>query len=457
KICITSRNRGFIPEKEVEVFDIAPLDRTQIETYVDKIIHLGKFDIKDKASFLKQTKILVEKGFLNSFLILSLLINIYKAERELPENKLDLYQKCFEYIANRREKEKTQGKYDWRLIGPLMKDNTFMELSNMCLPNNSDIDKESIKGMLTKVYKSKFGSYGETESAVDEFLAFCSDRTELFVPSAGEDKFKFFHRSFFEYFYSQYIFTRYQNVEDIYNNISKFDIDSEIFELTMAMLKQKNEDRYQELIEYIFSKMNMEAEDGGDKLYPLNILLLGMQVIDDELYKKRLVQFLVDNYMLIIKKIENLHNQRVLIDLIEDNQIYLEQINNTYKDFAIFSVLETFVMLFPKMLEISKQINYNIKHNQKTKSVKDIEYSKEMRYFKYRFIDSYSNKFYNATFFYSNEPYKVINSITLEYIDLLSRKCGAKKKDAGLIKKSFSEYISLEKDAKNTVNSIFFD
>ena len=38
KICITSRNRGFIPEKDVEVFDILPLDRIQIESYVDNII-----------------------------------------------------------------------------------------------------------------------------------------------------------------------------------------------------------------------------------------------------------------------------------------------------------------------------------------------------------------------------------------------------------------------------------
>ena len=73
------------------------------------------------------------------------MINIYKAERELPENKLELYQKCFEYISNKREKEKSQEKYDWALISTLMKDNTFMELANLCLPNNSDVSKVIIK------------------------------------------------------------------------------------------------------------------------------------------------------------------------------------------------------------------------------------------------------------------------------------------------------------------------
>ncbi|MBP5221840.1 MAG: NACHT domain-containing protein, partial [Lachnospiraceae bacterium] len=58
KICITSRNRGFIPEKDVEVFDILPLGRRQIEAYVDNIVKLGRFDLKDKRLFLEQTDIL---------------------------------------------------------------------------------------------------------------------------------------------------------------------------------------------------------------------------------------------------------------------------------------------------------------------------------------------------------------------------------------------------------------
>ncbi len=207
KICITSRARGFLPEKDIVVYEIEPLDSIQIKKYVDNIIKLGKFDESDREAFLQQTQILVEKRFLSSFLILSLLINIYKAERELPENKLELYQKCFEYISNRREKEKSQDKYDWSLISTLMKDNTFMELANLGLPNNSDISKEEIKSILTEIYKNKYVSENQTEQAIEQFLTFCSDRTELFVPSSGEDCFKFFHRSFFEYFYSQYIYT----------------------------------------------------------------------------------------------------------------------------------------------------------------------------------------------------------------------------------------------------------
>ena len=155
KVCITSRARGFFPEKGIEVFDISPLNQKQIQTYVDNLIRLGKFDKSDKDAFLQQALNLVDKGFLNSFLVLSLLINIYKAERELPENKLELYQKCFEYISNKREKEKSQEKYNWNLISTLMKDNTFMELANLCLPNNRDVNKQVNKRNINSNLQNK--------------------------------------------------------------------------------------------------------------------------------------------------------------------------------------------------------------------------------------------------------------------------------------------------------------
>lgn len=56
KVCITSRARGFLPEKDIEVLEIEPLDGVQIKTYVDNIIKLGKFDKNDREAFLQQTR-----------------------------------------------------------------------------------------------------------------------------------------------------------------------------------------------------------------------------------------------------------------------------------------------------------------------------------------------------------------------------------------------------------------
>lgn len=347
KICITSRDRGFIPERNVEVFKICRLNEEQIEKYVDKVINLKKFEKADKESFINQTENLVRKGFLNSFLVLSLLINIYKAERELPENKLELYQKCFEYIANKREKDKTQKEFDWRVISPIMKDNTFIELSQMGLPNNSNIDKNDIKDRLLQVYKAKYGSEAETENAIDEFLKFCSDRTELFVPTA-EDKYHFFHRSFFEYFYSLYIFLRCANEHNMLEELLKFDVDSEVFELTIAMLKQKSEDRYQTLIKIMFEEVEKELDSSEKNFSVLNVLILSMQVIDDVLFRKKFLEIIVERKDVILKNMDNIHNLRLVASIYENDTNSCNAIYNSYYDEYLFFLFDNCDKIFRK-------------------------------------------------------------------------------------------------------------
>ena len=329
KICITSRDRGFIPEKDIEVFSIQPLDERQIEKYVDNIIKLGKFEKDSKDKFMQQTKVLIDKGFLNSFLVLSLLVNIYKSENELPENKLELYQKCFEYIANKREKIKTVDRYDWKIISPLMKDNTFMELSELCFPNNTPVDKSIIIDKLMITYKTKFDNEVDTENAIEDFLRFCSDRTELFVPAQGENKFKFFHRSFFEYFYSQYIFVRFNDENEILNKLMKFDVDSEVFELTVAMLKQKAEEKYQRLIELIMDRAVKELENDDVQLNAFNILTLSMQAVDDIAYLNRFINILL-KYKDTISKNASIQNDRIIADIVKSNQDYVNAICKEY-------------------------------------------------------------------------------------------------------------------------------
>ena len=442
KVCITSRARGFLPEKNIEVFEIEPLDRVQIQTYVDNIIKLGKFDKSDRESFLQQTQILVDKGFLNSFLVLSLLINIYKAERELPENKLELYQKCFEYISNKREKEKSQEKYDWALISTLMKDNTFMELANLCLPNNSDVSKDIIKERLTQIYKTKYVSENQTELAIDQFLIFCSDRTELFVPASGEDCFKFFHRSFFEYFYSQYIFTRMSSVEEIYDAWRTFDVDSEIFELTLAMFKQKNESKYQEIVEFLLKKLEKAFSDNIERINVMNMLVLCMQVIDDELYKKQFVNFIVDNVEFCSKNIQKIHNQGFIINVINSNNDYKDMVINRYGDIAIYESVIAFLKVYPEAEQFLKQNSKRSNFNQ------------QVEVFKFRFEHFYNFNFYSQMYFSNIAINKVFENLSSTDIVTLGKKTGATTKEINKTQAKYKKYLALKPEIKENVDKL---
>ena len=434
KICITSRNRGFIPEKDVEVYDILPLDRIQIESYVDNIIKLGRFDAKDKNTFLEQSSVLVEKGFLNSFLVLSLLINIYKAERELPENKMELYQKCFDYIAYRREKEKTKAKFDWDLISCMMKDNTFMELARMCFPNNSDIGKREIVDMLCNTYHGKYRSEAETELAAENFLAFCSDRTELFVPAAGEDRFKFFHRSFFEYFYAQYIFVRIRDVKEVYESLEKFDIDSEVFELTLAMMKQKDEFRYQELMDYIFKKVEEEVNEKNTKLGAFNILTLGMQVVDDNVYMLRYIKYLVEHGENIVKKIEFISNQGIIYNVVSSNSSFIKQINDIYGSIAKLSIIEAFLENF---LQLEKMMN--------KKEFQEICDEKLKAYARRRFYVGYENTFYMRIYVENTDLSNILYNLSENELENLMLKNRISKRTKEKFTKAYKRFIKLDK------------
>lgn len=245
------------------MFEILPLTEKDIEDYLDRMIKLGKFKRSDKDMFMSQASTLIQKKFLNNFLVLSLLVNIYKSEKALPENKVDLYKKCFEYIAKKREEEKSKIGYNWNNIYPLMKDSTFIKLAVLAAPNNSDIERSLIEETLIKQYRTKYVDEATTEMAIKEFLEFCSSRTELFVPADVDDKFKFFHRSFFEYFYARYIYQQH-SVEEMYKLMEEFDIDSEAFELTIALVKEDNEEKYQNLIEYMFMKASQSLSESNN-------------------------------------------------------------------------------------------------------------------------------------------------------------------------------------------------
>lgn len=353
KVCITSRDRGFIPQKDIEVLEILPLNEKDIEDYIDKMIALKKFKREDKETFMRQAQVLIDKEFLNNFLVLSLLVNIYKAEKELPENKIDLYKKCFEYIAKKREEEKSKTGYDWKSIYPLMKDSTFISLSRLAAPNNKDISRDKIEELLLKQYRTKYIDEAAAECAIKEFLEFCSNRTELFVPSSVDDKFKFFHRSFFEYFYSRYIHQQPQ-VSTMYELMEKFDIDSEVFELTVALVKEDNEEKYQELIELILSKVQEELGKTEQSCTAFGILTLAMQVIDDAYYIQKYYEIIIQYHELMSTKQMYSMNQKLISMWVEkvicEDEDKKQEFLETYGDQCI-----CYMLLLTERIRINKK------------------------------------------------------------------------------------------------------
>ncbi len=303
KVCITSRERGFIPHEDITWYRINPITLRDAGEYIDRFIELDKFEESEKQRFLKQAGHLINNQFVNGFLTLSLLLAIYKNEEELPASKIALYQKCFEYIAFSREQNKkllinsyTNEPYDWKILAKFMADATFMELTQLGKGKNIDLKDTEIEKLLSELYRRSFDSTAEFKNAVQMFLQFCSNRTEVFIPASAQDtRYKFFHRSFYEYFYSEYIVFRTKSVEETYQKLFCFGVDSEAFELTAALYQQKNPNYLVDLILYVFMKMENYRIDSDIYVKTFDILIMLMQTIDDKTLIHRFIKYFLEN------------------------------------------------------------------------------------------------------------------------------------------------------------------
>lgn len=338
KICITSRSRGFIPDDQVHTLNLLPLTEEQIDRYVENMIRLGRFARENKEDFLQQARRLVDSQFLNSFLVLSLLISIYRAENDLPNTKLDLYKKCFEYIARKRELEKG-GDFNWALMRSLLDDNAFIELANLCSPNNVGTNKLAINEKLLNEYEFEYQDRNEARNAIDEFLRFCSERTEVFVPDAAEDTYKFFHRSFYEYFYSQYIVTRSKEAEAIYKILVATDWDSEIFELVIAILKSTNMQLCNGVINLMCDHLEEKLSIDKNVCNELHIIGIVSNYITNRHLSERIVTLLCTYASHLAHTADNYIVHDMLARFILNDPEYTNRITEAYTNYAYEEML----------------------------------------------------------------------------------------------------------------------
>ena len=298
KVCITSRERGFIPKTNI-TYRVKPVDENQAIEYIDKMIVIKVFNIQDKDEFIRECIELINIDFLKSLLMLSLLMNIYRAEKRIPKNKIDLYKKSIEYISKEREIGRTSGcpsksKIDFDLIGIIIDtDQSFCELSNLAKRDNREIHEDEIKSKFLDLYDVSYKNQNEALKAIKEFLKFCAERTELFVKS-GENTYKFYHKSFFEYFYSKYIINNFKH-NQIYKELVKFDYSQDIPEITIELLKESKFSTYKELIIYAIN----ESSKSRIKFYEgLNILLY----VDEPIFLRNMYDKLFTEKKLLIQQ-----------------------------------------------------------------------------------------------------------------------------------------------------------
>lgn len=87
--------------------------------------------------------------------------------------------------------------------------------------------------------------------------------------------------------------------------------------MTVAMLKQKSEAKYQALIELMFDKAEEELDTKTKDYLAFNILT--MQVIYDALYKARFLEIILNKKSQILKGTGHIHNLKVVASIYEND------------------------------------------------------------------------------------------------------------------------------------------
>ncbi|BAH44567.1 hypothetical protein BBR47_35900 [Brevibacillus brevis NBRC 100599] len=300
KVCLTTRDRGLIPDTPI-VFSVCPVTIRQVNSYLNKMVSLGKFHKEDVPIFTSQCEGLIKSEFLTNFLMVALMVSIYKAERELPDTKIQLYEKCTEYIARRRELKDKKVRFNYSLFRTIIdNDATFEKLSELSKRNNKEVRRTQIVELLTEVYKKRYLDENKLLDAIEEFLDFCAERTDLYVQGSDESHYKFFHRSFFEYFYANLIVKEMTN-EQLLDEFTHYGEDSEIFENCFSILRKNNYDRYIEFVDYIFDEVDKFISTGETDLIFLRIIYHAVVSLDEEYFEERFYTWCFSPFKLITR------------------------------------------------------------------------------------------------------------------------------------------------------------
>ena len=236
------------------------------------------------------------------------------------------------------------------------------------------------------------------------------------------------------------------------SKLLQFDVDSEVFELTVAMLKQKAENKYQKLIELMIEKSKEEFSNNKSNYTVFNILILSMQVVDDILYRKEFLGLLLKNKDKIIKNLKRIHNTHMIVDMFAQDIESNKKICEIYYDEAMISVVSKTLLLF--------EIEENIVEKEK---MFEADYDSRYKYsnmVRQRILlnnPTYSNDFYVSIFMKTENILEILYNLEINHIhEIYVKRFGYKvaKKRLKRLKEFLSYFVNLSSEEKETFYNI---
>jgi hypothetical protein len=302
-IIVTSRSVGYeeapLPSDEYVRYHLRDFDDDQVEEYSRKWFSLSAdITVREKAQLAEA--FLIESTSVRDLrsnpLMLALLCNIYRGERHIPRNRVDVYRRCSIMLFERWDKDRgitvslpfiTHIRYAIAYLAEWIYSNQDLQSG----VREADLITKTTAYLFGRIFDTE----EEAEAAATDFVNFCRGRAWVFTDVGGE-LYQFSHRTFLEYFTALSVSRRVAAATEFWADLrprlarNEWDM---VAQLALAMFDESHEGGADQVLSLLLDDVTMLAPEIASNLFGWALRSMAA-VVPTPSIRRRIAQVLID-------------------------------------------------------------------------------------------------------------------------------------------------------------------
>ena len=168
-----------------------------------------------------------------------------------------------------------------------------------------------------------------------------------------------------------------------------------------------------------------------------------MQVVDDNIYICKYIEYLSENRENIIKNIKYIPNQGIIYSAISGNTGFIEQIINAYESIVKWNIIEAFLKQFFEVEQIISR-----------KEFQEISDEKRKHYIGRSFLIKCGNAFFMKIYVRNKDYSNILAELSENELENLMLKCKISKKTRERYAKIYLKFKALEEEKQKILQEL---
>ncbi|HEY1177843.1 MAG TPA: NACHT domain-containing protein [Phytomonospora sp.] len=225
-IVVTSRRVGYteapLSRAMFETLLIEPLSDEDVESYAANWFTLDESHLPGDRDRIREaflTESVSISDLRRNALLLSLLCAMYSAEQYIPQNRVQVYEKCAVMVFERWDGMRGVGGAPRRFHGRVRGGIQALAWHMFTGEGASELPHREVVALLAAHLRGKGLDEDDARDTAEEFLEFCIGRAwvlEAVGSTSTEQIYGFAHRTFMEYFAAEYLVRHHTTPEEVW-------------------------------------------------------------------------------------------------------------------------------------------------------------------------------------------------------------------------------------------------